>query len=69
MRLGRSGEYIRRLFKLSLNGEYDLYYNSTKDSRGVGIAIRTDSGIKAGREWKDEEENWLLKEVEIGRKK
>jgi exonuclease III len=69
MRLGRSGEYIRRLFKLSLNGEYDLYYNSTKDSRGVGIAIRTDSGIKAGREWKDDEENWLLKEVDIGRKK
>jgi hypothetical protein len=35
-----SGMEIKRLFNLTMNGSYKLYLNSTRDVRGVGIAIK-----------------------------
>jgi hypothetical protein len=34
------GDELKRLFGLTRNGSYKLYLNSTKDSRGVGIATK-----------------------------
>jgi exonuclease III len=34
------GDELKRLFGLTRNGSYKLYLNSTKESRGVGIAIK-----------------------------
>ncbi len=33
-------EEVRKLFNLTMNGSYKLYVNSTRDSRGVGVAIK-----------------------------
>ncbi len=40
MRLGDKGDRAAQLFNLTRNGNYKLYYNSTRDSRGVGIAVK-----------------------------
>jgi hypothetical protein len=40
VRVKDKGEEIKRLFGLTVNGSYKLYLNSSKESRGVGIAIR-----------------------------
>jgi exonuclease III len=70
IRLGKRASHVERLFRLSQNGQYKLVFNSTRDSRGVGIAIREGRGIEIINEWRDEdEENWLTLEVKIGRKK
>ncbi len=34
------GEELKKLFNMSKNGSYRLYLNSTKESRGVAIAIK-----------------------------
>jgi Reverse transcriptase (RNA-dependent DNA polymerase) len=66
-RLGKSASYVERLFRLSQNGQYKLVHNSTKDSRGVGIAIKEGRGVEIIDVWKDEEdENWMILEVKIG---
>ena len=39
-RMGRKGKEIEKMFNLSRNGKYKLYYNSDKESRGVAIAIK-----------------------------
>ena len=40
IRAGEKSKQIEKLFRLTRNGNYALYLNSTKSSRGVGIAIR-----------------------------
>ena len=40
-RMGRKGKEIEKMFNLSRNGKYKLYYNSDKESRGVAIAIKS----------------------------
>jgi exonuclease III len=34
------GEELKKLFSLTRNGSYKLYLNSSKESRGVAIAIK-----------------------------
>jgi exonuclease III len=40
VRAKNKGEELKRLFNMSRNGSYKLYINSTKESRGVAIAIK-----------------------------
>ena len=39
-RLNGNKDKLENLLKLTLNGSYSLYANSTKESRGVAVAIR-----------------------------
>jgi exonuclease III len=40
IRLKDSEGEVRKLFNLTMNGSYKLYVNSSRDSRGVGVAIK-----------------------------
>ncbi len=40
IRLKDSEGEVRKLFNLTMNGSYKLYVNSTRDNRGVGVAIK-----------------------------
>jgi exonuclease III len=40
LRLKDKGDEIKRLFGMTRNGSYKLYTNSTRECRGVGIAIK-----------------------------
>jgi exonuclease III len=37
---GNKGKELKKLFSLTMHGSYKLYMNSTKDSRGVAIAVK-----------------------------
>jgi 5S rRNA maturation endonuclease (ribonuclease M5) len=40
IRAKNRGEEIKKLFNLTMNGSYRVHLNSTKENRGVGIAIK-----------------------------
>ncbi len=40
VRAKNRGDELKKLFNLTMNGGYKLYLNSTRESRGVGIAIK-----------------------------
>jgi hypothetical protein len=40
VRANNRGDELERLFRMTRNGNYCLYLNSTRNSRGVGIAVR-----------------------------
>jgi exonuclease III len=40
VRAKNRGEEIKKLFNLTMNGSYKIYLNSTRETRGVGIAIK-----------------------------
>jgi exonuclease III len=50
---------IKQAFLYSRNSQYDFYYNSTKNSRGVGILINKKLNIVVRDILKDEQENIL----------
>jgi exonuclease III len=61
---------IEELFRVTKNGNYVTYFNSSKSARGVGIAIRRKISHKVNQIRKDEtDENYILLDVEIKGKK
>jgi hypothetical protein len=40
IRAANKGDDLEKLFRMTRNGNYNLYLNSTRNSRGVGIAIK-----------------------------
>jgi len=50
---------VSDLFLYNSTRQYKLHYNSSKNSRGVGILIATDCHWTATREFRDEDENIL----------
>jgi hypothetical protein len=61
VRIKDSGSEIKRLLNLSLNGSYKLDLNSTRDVRGVGIAIkRSISHEVKSMVCDNEDENYIL---------
>ncbi len=40
IRAKNKGDELKRMFGLTRNGSYKLYLNSSRESRGVGIAIK-----------------------------
>jgi len=66
IRAGEKGKELEKLFRLTRNGNYVLYLNSTKSSRGVGIAIKRSISHTVREIVKDQiEENFLLLDLEI----
>ena len=65
MRANGKGEELKKLFNLTHNGNYTLYYNSTKDSRGVGVAIKRNLGHELITRIDDPEENYLLVKIKV----
>ncbi len=66
VRVKNKGEEIKKLFNLTMNGSYKIYLNSTKETRGVGIAIKRSiaheiKGIKADLQ----DENYLILDLII----
>ena len=57
---------IEDLFRVTRNGNYVTYFNSSRSARGVGIAIRRKISHKILQVRRDEaDENYILLDVEI----
>jgi exonuclease III len=57
---------LSKLFRLTQNGCYNLFLNSSKESRGVGIAIKRNIAVEIIEIIKDRtEENFILMSVVI----
>ena len=64
-RMGRKGKEIEKMFNLSRNGKYKLYYNSDKESRGVAIAIKASIFHVVNNIYKDDDGNLLMLQIKI----
>jgi len=66
IRAGEKSKQIEKLFRLTRNGNYVIYLNSTKSSRGVGIAIRRSIAHDVKNILKDGvHENFIILDVEL----
>jgi len=62
-RMSNKGKEVERLFRLSRNGSYKLYYN-----RGVAIAIRSDIFHVVHEITRDVDENYIFMKLKIKEK-
>jgi exonuclease III len=58
-------EKIRKLFLYSSHNQYDSFFHSTKNNRGVGILISRKINYTVSKTYKDEAENILGLKIEI----
>ncbi len=66
IRAKSAGDEVKKIFNLTMNGSYKLYLNSTRDSRGVGIAIRRNIAHEIKNMVLDGlDENYLLMDLVI----
>jgi exonuclease III len=66
IRAANKQKEIEDLFRVTRNGNYVTYFNSSKSARGVGIAIRRKISHKVYHIRRDEgEENYILLDLEI----
>jgi exonuclease III len=66
LRLKDKGEDIKKLMGMTRNGSYKLYFNSSKESRGVGIAIKRNIKHEIVNRYVGEgDENVLLLDIMI----
>ncbi len=66
LRLKDKGEDIKKLMGMTRNGSYKLYFNSSKESRGVGIAIKRNIKHEIVNRYVGEgDENLLLLDITI----
>jgi exonuclease III len=66
IRLKDKGEEIKKLMGLTRNGNYKLYVNSSRDARGVGIAIKRNIKHEIHRTFTaNGDENLLMQEITI----
>ena len=68
-RMGKKVKEIEKMMQLNKNGKYKLYSNSTKESRGVAIAIKSSIFHEVYETVKDINENFLIIKVKIMGKK
>ena len=64
-RMGKKVKEIEKMMQLNKNGKYKLYSNSTKESRGVAIAIKSSIFHEVYETVKDINENFLILKVKI----
>ena len=65
-RVKNQGKKLKELMSLTRNGSYKMYINSTKESRGVAIAIKNNLHHEIIREYKDEaNENYYILRIKI----
>jgi exonuclease III len=61
VRAGSKAKDIEGLFRMTKNGNYVTYINSTRNSRGVGIAIKKSISHKVHRRIEDRDtENYII---------
>ncbi len=66
IRANNRGEDLEKLFRMTRNGNYCLYLNSTKNSRGVGIAVRRAIAHEVKKIVRDvRNENYILLDIEL----
>jgi hypothetical protein len=66
-RVGNNKKEIESMFRLSVNGNYTLYLNSTQERRGTGIAVKRDSNIIVEGEYRvGRGENSLVLKIKKG---
>ena len=63
--MGRKGKEIEKMFNLSRNGKYKLYYNSDKESRSVAIAIKASIFHVVNNIYRDDNGNLLMLQIKI----
>jgi exonuclease III len=56
-------EEVSKLFATNLHGSYDLFFNSTRNKRGVGILLNKSLPFSVQEQKADREENFLLLKV------
>jgi hypothetical protein len=64
-RLGKCESDVSRMMGLNRNCSYKVYFNSTKDSRGVGIAIKRNIFHEIVDIYRSADENVILCKVKI----
>jgi exonuclease III len=65
VRMGDMGSRVEQLFNITKNGSYKLYFNSSKESRGVAIAIKRNVAHEVLERFDSVDENVLLLKVKI----
>ena len=65
VRAGDCGNDLKKLFRLTRNGNYDLFLNSSKDSRGVGVAIKRNIFYEVKGRFDDPDENFIALDIVI----
>jgi exonuclease III len=56
---------LKKLFSTNLYDSYDLYYNSTRSKRGVGMLIKKSLSIAVQDQRTDSEENFILLKTSV----
>lgn len=64
-RLANKGKEVEKLMRLSLNGNYELFYNSNMEKRGVCIAIKKNLGFEIQDTMKDALQNYIFLRIKI----
>ena len=68
-RMGLKVKELENMMQITKNGKYKLYTNSTRESRGVAIAIKSSLFHKVYETIKDPNENYLILKVKVQGKK
>ena len=64
-RMGTKVKEVEKMMQLTKNGKYKMYTNSTRESRGVAIAIKSTIFHEVYETIKDPNENFLILKVKI----
>ena len=62
-RMGAKVKEVEKMMQLTKNGEYKLFINSSRESRGVAIAIKSTIFHEVYETIKDPNENYLILKV------
>ena len=66
VRANNKGAELEKLFRMTRNGNYCLYLNSTRNVRGVGIAVKRSIAHEVKKIFRDlRNENYILLDIEI----
>jgi len=66
MRVGGKKKEIEDIFRMTKNGNYVTYINSSRNARGVGIAIKKNiAHCVLNRSYDEIDENYILLELDI----
>ena len=68
-RMGQKVKELEKMMQITRNGKYKLYSNSTRESRGVAIAVKSTLFHEVYEIIKDPNENYLILKVKVQGKK
>ena len=68
-RMGQKVKELEKMMQITRNGKYKLYSNSTRESRGVAIVVKSTLFHEVYELIKDPNENYLILKVKVQGKK